>query len=205
MIDPLPSGARVAPAAGRNRGPILQALRPHLPDTGLVLEIAAGSGEHAIHFAAALPNLRWLPADAAPEALASIAAWRTHAGSRNLLEPMALDAADPASWPALRVDAVVCINMVHISPFSATEGLMAGAGRVLPRGGILFLYGPFIETGIDTAPSNLAFDADLRARDPRWGLRQVDEVSVAARREGLILQAREAMPAENLSLIYRKA
>lgn len=204
MPDPVPPGALVAPAVSRNRGPILDVLRAHLPDTALVLEVAAGSGEHAVHFASALPRLRWLPSDAGRDALASIAAWRTHAGPPNLLAPVELDAADPASWPVERVDAVVCINMVHISPWAATEGLMAGAGRVLPAGGALVLYGAFLEAGIDTAPGNLAFDADLKGRNVDWGLRHVDDVGALGRRAGLTLAARLAMPANNLSLVYRK-
>lgn len=204
MVDTLSPGALVAPAAGRNRGPVLDVLRAHLPRAGLVLEIAAGSGEHAVHFASALPHLRWLPADADPSALTSIAAWRAHARPPNLLAPVALDAADPASWPVERAEAVVCINMVHIAPWAATEGLMAGAGRVLPAGGVLVLYGPFLEAGVETAPGNLAFDADLKRRSPDWGLRHADEVGALARRRGLTLAARFAMPANNLTLVYRK-
>ena len=203
MSAPVPPGALVAPAAGRNRGPILEALR--LPASGLVLEVAAGSGEHALLFASALPHLRWLPADADPEALASIAAWRAEAGSPNLLAPVALDATDPASWTVERADAIVCINMIHISPWAATEGLLAGAGRILPLGGPLFLYGPFLESGIETAPGNLDFDASLRSRDPAWGLRHANEVGALARRHGLVQEARLAMPANNISLVYRRA
>ncbi len=205
MLDPLPPEARLAPAAARNRDPILEAPRPNLPHTGLVLEIAAGSGEHALHFAAALPSLRWLPADPDPEARASISAWRAHAGSPNLLAPVALDARHPESWPVVEADVIVCINMVHIAPWAATTGLMAGAGRILPPGGLLFLYGPFMEADCKTAPSNQAFHLDLRHRNPEWGLRDLHEVDVAARREGLARQARIAMPTENLSLVYRKA
>lgn len=204
MSSPEPPAARVAPAVARNRGPILDALRPHLPETGLVLEIAAGSGEHALHFAAALPRLQWQPADADPDALASIAAWRAHARLPNLLPAVALDAAAPASWPVRSADAIVCINMVHISPWAATEGLMTGAGNVLPKGGVLFLYGPYLEIDVETAPSNLAFDASVRSRDPAWGLRRLDEVAAVASAHGLDLETRIPMPANNLSLIFRR-
>ncbi len=205
MSDPVPPGALLAPAASRNRDPILEALRTHLPEMGLVLEIAAGSGEHALHFASALPNLQWQPTDADPDALASIVAWRAHGGSPNLLAPLRLGAADPASWPVRRADAVVCINMVHISPWAATAGLIAGSAGVLPSGGLLFLYGPFLEPGVETEPSNLDFDLSLKSRNPAWGLRSVDDVSDLGRRQGLTLEMRLEMPANNLSLIYRKA
>ena len=204
MPDATPPDARVSSAAARNRGPILETLRPHLPGTGLVLEIAAGSGEHAVHLATALPHLCWLPTDADPDAMASIGAWRTLAGLPNLMEPVRLDAADRAPWPVERVDAVVCINMVHIAPWRATEGLVAGAAGVLVTGGLLFLYGPFLERGVETAPSNLAFDLSLKDRDPEWGLRPLERVSALCRRHGLTAQARTAMPANNLALVYRK-
>jgi SAM-dependent methyltransferase len=199
-----PPGAWTSPATARNRDPILEALKPRLPASGLVLEIAAGAGEHAAHAAAALPHLRWRPTDADPEALASIAAWRRHAALPNLLAPLRLDAADPDAWPVRRADAVVNFNMIHISPWQATLGLMAGAGRLLPPGGVLFIYGPFIEAGVETAPTNLAFDADLRRRDPAWGLRRLEAVTALAARHGLTLCERIAMPANNLALVFRK-
>jgi SAM-dependent methyltransferase len=204
MSDQPPSGARVSPSTARNRDPILEALKPRLPREGLVLEIAAGAGEHAVHNAAALPGLLWQPTDPDPDALSSIAAWRAHAVLPNLLPPLRLDAADPDAWPALRADAVVNINMIHISPWAATQGLMAGAGRLLPSGGGLFLYGPYIERGVETAPSNLAFDLSLRSRDPAWGIRHLDEVTAAAAGHGLALAERIAMPANNLVLVFRK-
>src|SRR5580698_6411391 len=142
-----PSGARASPSTARNRNPILQVLRPRLPDGGLILEVAAGAGEHAIHCAAALPRLWWQPTDPDPEALASIAAWRDQAALPNLLAPLRLDAGRPDTWPIDRADGLVNINMIHISPWSATQGLTAGAGRLLPAGGVLFLYGPYIERG----------------------------------------------------------
>jgi len=194
----------MSPATARNRDPILDVLRPRLPKTGLVLEIAAGAGEHAVYNAAALPDLRWQPTDPSPEALVSIAAWREHAGLPNLLPPLPLDASRPDGWPVDRADAIVVINMVHISPWTATQGLMRGAGRVLPAGGVLFLYGPYIESGVETAASNLAFDLDLRTRNPVWGIRHLDEVKALAGECGLELSERIAMPANNLSLIFRK-
>lgn len=203
MSDPPPT-ARVSPSTARNREPILQVLKPRLPPGGLVLEIAAGAGEHAAYCAAALPHLEWRPTDPDPEALASIAAWRDHAGLPNLLPPLRLDAADPAAWPVDRADAVVNINMLHISPWSAAEGLMAGAGRVLPPGGLLFLYGPYLERGVETAPSNLAFDESLRARNPAWGIRRLEDVTALAAAHGLALSERIAMPANNLALVFRR-
>ena len=203
MSDP-PSGAAVSPSTARNRDPIRDLLNSRLPDTGVVLEIAAGAGEHAVHAAAALPHLQWLPTDPDSEALASIAAWRDHAGLPNLLPPLSLNASDPAGWPVERADAIVNINMIHISPWAATLGLMLGAGRLLPSGGVLFLYGPYIERDIETASSNLAFDVSLKSRNPAWGLRHLDEVTALAATHGLMLAERIVMPANNLSLIFHK-
>lgn len=199
-----PSGALSSPATARNREPILEVLAPRLPEGAEVLEIASGAGEHALFFAAALPGVSWRPTDPDNDALASIAAWRAQAGTPNLLEPLRLDASDPEGWPVERADAVVCINMVHISPWAATEGLIAGAGRVLPAGGMLFLYGPYLEDDVETAPSNLAFDESLKRRNPAWGIRRREDVETLARPNGLTLEARIAMPANNLSLVYRK-
>jgi len=204
MTDTIPPGARTAPSTARNRDPILEVLKPRLQTAGIVLEIAAGAGEHAVHNAAALPHVQWQPTDPDPQALASIAAWRAHAGLLNLLAPLPLDASRPETWPVERADAIVAINMIHISPWSATEGLMTGAGRILPQVGMVFLYGPYIEPGIETAPSNVAFDLDLRRRDPAWGLRHLDELTAMAAHHGLDLSERIAMPANNLSLIFRK-
>lgn len=198
-------GARSSPSTARNRDPILAVLKTWLPPEGLALEIAAGAGEHAVHNAAALPGLQWRPTDPSPEALASIAAWRAWAGLPNLLEPLRLDAADPDGWPVDRADAIVNINMIHISPWAATLGLMTGAGRVLPPGGVLYLYGPYLEDGVETAPGNRAFDDSLKDRDPAWGLRRKEDVAAAAEAHGLLLEARVAMPANNLSLVFRKA
>lgn len=204
MSDTPPPGARVSPSTARNREPILEVLAPRLPARGLVLEIAAGAGEHAVHNAAALPHLQWQPTDPDPEALISIAAWRDHAALPNLLPPLRLDASDPDSWPVAEADAVVNINMIHISPWSATQGLMSGAARVLPTGGLLYLYGPYLESDVETAPSNLAFDQSLKDRNPAWGLRRLDDVTALAARHGLMLAERIAMPANNLSVIFRK-
>ena len=199
-----PPGGWSSPATARNRGPILEVLRRALPETGRVLEIAAGAGEHAAHMAKALPGLEWQPTDAEPLALGSIRAWREAAGTPNLLDPRVLDVTDPADWPEDAYEAVVCINMVHISPWVATEGLMEGAARVLTLGGLLYLYGPFREGGRHTAPSNEAFDASLKARDPAWGVRDLEEVVALARRHGLALAERVGMPANNLSLLFRR-
>lgn len=192
-----------SPSVARNRGPILEILHRVLPKSGVVLEIASGTGEHAVYFAAALPHLRWQPTDRDERALKSIATHRTISGLPNLLAPLALDAAD-SEWSVLHADAIVAINMVHISPWRATQGLMAGAGRVLPPGGVLYLYGAYRENGAHTAPSNERFDQDLRRRDPEWGVRDLEEVSDLADRHGLMLAERIAMPANNLSLVFRR-
>jgi SAM-dependent methyltransferase len=193
--------ALTSPAVARNRDPILAVLRRVLPARGTVLEIASGTGEHAVHFATGLPHLTLQPTDPDTDALASIAAHRASAQLPNLLAPLVLDACAP-SWPVTRADAVVAINMIHIAPWSAAEGLMAGAGRLLAPGGVPYLYGPFKENGRHTAPSNAAFDASLRARDPQWGVRDLDAVAALAREHGLALVERVAMPANNLSLVF---
>ena len=204
-LAPTPFGAVASPAVARNTAPILAVLKAHLPASARVLEIAAGSGEHAVAFAHALPGLEWTPADPSAEARASIAAWAEAAALSNLRPPVALDAADPATWPKGPVDAVVGINMIHISPWAATEGLMAGAGRVLADpGGLLVLYGPYREADMPLAPSNAAFDDSLKARDPAWGLRDRDGVVAAAKAQRLHLTLRLAMPANNLMLLFRR-
>jgi hypothetical protein len=197
------SDAQSAPAVARNRDPILAVLRRVLPTTGLVLEVASGTGEHAVHFAAALPDIIWQPTDRDGMALRSIAAWHTSANLPNLLPPLELDATSPV-WPVDRADAVVCINMIHISPWRATEGLMAGAARMLATGGVLYLYGPFMEGGRHTAPSNEAFDASLRAGDPDWGVRNLDDVCSLAAQHGLDFMERVTMPANNLSVVLAR-
>lgn len=195
--------ALTSPSVARNREPILAILQRVLPASGLVLEIASGTGEHALHFASALPHLTWQPTDQDEQALNSIAAYRAASGLPNLLAPMKLDAA-VMDWPVERADAVVAINMVHISPWRATQGLMAGAGRVLPSGGVLFLYGAYKENGAHTALSNEAFDQDLRRRNSEWGVRDLEEVADLARVHGLELVERIAMPANNLGLVFRR-
>lgn len=199
---PVAAGKRHAPATERNRDAIVAVLREELPPSGLVLEVASGSGEHAIRFAAAFPALDWQPSDPDSAALVSIAAWREEAGLANLRPPVRLDAAAP--WPVERADAILCINMVHISPWTATLGLLRGAGACLPPGGLLYLYGPYLREGVETAPSNLAFDASLRARDPQWGLRRVEDMIAAADAQGLRFDRLVEMPANNLSLLFRK-
>ncbi|WP_415287779.1 DUF938 domain-containing protein [Brevundimonas sp. S1H14] len=197
--------ALISPAAERNSAAILDVLRAHLPAQGRVLEIAAGSGQHAAAFAAALPGLDWTPSDPSPQARASIEAWRTHIGVANLRPAQAVDMLDDASWPSEPLNAIVCINMIHISPWTAAEGLMQLAERSLMRpGGLLYLYGPYREAEVPLAPSNAAFDDSLKARDPAWGLRDRGEVETLARSHGLALTLRRAMPANNLSLIFRR-
>lgn len=194
---------REAPAASRNVEPIGHVLADWLPQTGLVLEIASGTGEHALAFARRFPSLTWQPSDPDPLALSSIAAWQAE-GPANLRGPIALDATS-SDWPIESADAVLNINMVHISPWDAALGLLDGASRVLKAGGRLILYGPWLEEGVDPAPSNLAFDADLKARDPRWGLRLVETFASEARYRGFELRERRAMPSNNLMLLFRKA
>ncbi|MDB5592720.1 DUF938 domain-containing protein [Enterovirga sp.] len=195
--------ALISPSAARNRDPILAVLRRELPGRGTVVEVASGSGEHAVYMAAALAGILWQPTDRDPEALASIAAHREAAGLANLLPPLRLDAAAP-SWPVETADAIVAVNMIHIAPWRAAEGLMAGAGRILPAAGALILYGPFAEAGRELAPSNVAFDESLRLRNPEWGLREIGQVGAEAARHGLTLAARHEMPANNLTLVFRR-
>jgi SAM-dependent methyltransferase len=200
-----PSGGLMSPAAERNAEAILRVLKTHLPARGRVLEIASGSGQHAVAFAAALPGVDWTPSDPSAEARDSIVAWSATADAPNLQPAVALDAADTATWPDQTLDAVVCINMVHISPWSATEGLMTGAARVLANpGGLLVLYGPYREADVPLAPSNAAFDASLKSRDPAWGLRDLDAVTDLARANGLCLTRRVEMPANNIMLLFRR-
>lgn len=201
--SPSPEAKRSAPAVARNREPIGDVLLPLLPVTGLVLEIASGTGEHAVYLAGRTPNLVWQPSDPTPEARASIAAWIAAEGAVNVRPPLALDAASQ-DWPVGPVDAVLCVNMLHISPWEATEGLMRGAASRLPAEGLLFVYGAFRQEGVPTAPSNEAFDADLKRNNPRWGLRNLAEVEACAARSDLRLIKVERMPANNLSLVFRK-
>lgn len=203
MTTIVPAHARTAPATARNRDPILTVLRRILPAKGTVLEIASGTGEHAVHFAQALPDLTWQPSDPDETARKSISAHRERANLSNLMPPIELDASKD-TWPLARVDAIVAINMIHIAPWAATEGLMAGAERLLLPGGILYLYGPYKENGQHTAPSNALFDADLTARNPAWGIRNLDEVRSLASQHKFDFVERASMPANNLSVVFRK-
>ena len=193
--------ARHAPATVRNREPILAVLRHVLPAAGLVLEVASGTGEHVRFFAENFPTHDWQPSDPDADALASIAAWSE--GVPNIRPPLRLDAAAP-DWPITHADAILCINMVHISPWAAAEGLFVGGSRLLPAGAPLYLYGPYRRADAPTAPSNAAFDASLRVRNPAWGLRQLEEVVALAAGCGLRLDGIIEMPANNLSVIFRR-
>jgi len=202
-----PPGALHAPHTRRNRDPILAVLRRALAGATAVLEVGCGSGEQAPYFVRALPHLLWLSTDIEGAAVTSAATWRAAAGAANLLEPIILDAAAP-DWPlppGFAPDAIVSVNMIHIAPFAACRGLLAGAARLLPGGGIVFLYGPYKVDGAHTVPSNAAFDRSLRARDPEWGIRDLETVIDEAARNGLVHAETVAMPANNLSVIFRKA
>jgi SAM-dependent methyltransferase len=195
---------RYAPHVARNAGPIAEVLRDVLPARGLVLEVASGTGEHILHFAREFPKLLWQPSDPEPAALRSIEAWRAESGLFNLLPAVSLDAR-AADWPVPQADAILCINMVHISPWAATVGLLRGAGRLLAEGAPLCLYGPYRRAGVETAPSNEAFDESLKARDPEWGLRDLEAVAAEAEQHGLALEQVVEMPANNISALFRKA
>ena len=198
-----PDPRRHSPAAERNRGPILAELLRLLPAQGAMLEIAAGTGQHAAHFAAALPGWRWLPSDGDARSMTSIGAWC--AAIANVLPPLHVDVL-AAPWPGVpaNIDAMFCANLLHISPWATTPALMQGAARHLARQGLLLLYGPYRVEGETTAPSNEAFDADLRARDPAWGLRTLAAVVQEAEAVGLHLRERVAMPANNLLLVFAR-
>jgi hypothetical protein len=202
-----------APATQRNREPILNILRQVLPPTGPVLEVSSGTGEHAVFFAPHLHPRQWIPSDPNPIARDSIAAWMKYShAAENLLPPIALNACDPV-WAVEQdefraklsepITAIVNINMIHIAPWEACLGLMAGAGRILPPGGILYLYGPFQQEGKHTAPSNAAFDQSLQQQNPAWGVRDLADVITAAQAEGLAFQRTYPMPANNLSVVFQ--
>ena len=202
MVESSDSAARLsAPSAARNRGPILDVLRRCLPAEGTVLEVASGTGEHVSFFAAALPGLWWQPTDPDAERRASIDAWA--AGLPNVAAAVALDAA-AVPWSVAEVDAVLCINMIHIAPVAALQGLVAGAAGVLRPGGVLVLYGPFRRAGQAMEAGNAAFDADLRARNPAWGLRVLEDVAAVAGAAGFGAPAVEAMPSDNLVVVFRR-
>jgi|TARA_R100000149_G_scaffold28005_1_gene10757 SAM-dependent methyltransferase len=194
----------LTPAGERNLPHILGFLAPHLPATGRLLEVATGTGGHGEALARAHPGLTVLPTDFNEDAIKALEAWRRTHGPDNFLPPLRLDAADPTTWPDGTFDVALCINMIHISPWSATVGLMKLAGERLPRpGGLFALYGPYVEADTPTAPSNLAFHESLRARDPAWGLRALEDVVSEARLNGLRLTHRAALPANNLGLLFR--
>jgi SAM-dependent methyltransferase len=197
-----------APAVARNRDAILEILRRELPAAGLVLEIASGSGEHIVHFAGALPALTFQPSDPNPDALDSIKAWAAQSDAANVLPPLRIDAA-AEDWPASlqsehTPDAILCINMIHIAPWPAAQGLIRHAGRLLPPGAPLILYGPFRRPGRPLEPSNAAFDASLRARNPEWGLRDLGEVAALSAEAGFDGPEVVEMPANNLSVVFRR-
>ena len=207
-----------APATQRNREFILEVLQQVLPDSGTVLEVGSGTGEHAVFFAMHLPHLHWLPSDPNPMARASIAAWRAECGMQTLHPPLPLDACQEP-WPVeigqssttlghellqQPITAIVSINVIHIAPWEACLGLMAGAGRILSDGGVLYLYGPYKKDGKHTAPSNAAFDLSLRSQNPDWGVRNLQDVMAVAESEGLQLQQVVDMPANNLSVVFSK-
>lgn len=194
---------RRAPAAERNRDAILAVLARVLPKRGVVLEIASGTGQHAVHCAAALPDIVWQPSDPDAASRESIAAWRAHAGLPNLNAPLCIDVTR-GDWCIGKVAAIVCINMIHIAPWEAAEALVRGAAERLDAGGVLYLYGPFRRNGAHTAPSNEAFDAQLRATDSRWGVRDMEAVEALARKAGFTLAETVAMPANNFSLVFVK-
>jgi Protein of unknown function (DUF938) len=195
---------RFAPATERNRDAIAAVLVDVLPKQGTIVEIASGTGEHLVHFAKIFPALDWLPSDYDVAGLASIAAWSAESALDNILPPVLIDVR-ASDWPISSADAILCINMVHIAPWTAAQGLMAGAQRSLVKGGVLYLYGPFRQHGVATAESNEAFDVSLKSRNADWGLRSVEDVTAIAAQHGLALDRYISMPANNLSLVFRKS
>ena len=201
--ETLAEGLLESPAAERNKGVILDAIRALLPHAGVVLEIASGTGQHVVHFARALPSLTWQPTDADDQLRAAAAERIRAAGLSNIRAPLRLDVLEQ-DWPAVGADAIVCINMIHIAPWSATAALLAGASRLLRPGNRLFLYGPYKRGGRHTAPSNEAFDENLRARNPEWGVRDLDDVERFAEERGFELVEVTAMPANNLTVAFER-
>ncbi len=199
----MPPAAMTYPAPERNKAPILGILQRVLPARGRVLEIASGTGQHIVHFAQGLPEITWLPSDPEADHRGSILARTRLAGLANVAPPLALDVRQ-RPWPVQAIDAILCINMIHIAPWEAALALLAEAGRLLPASGVLYLYGPYRRDGRDTAPSNAAFDADLRQRNPEWGVRDLEAVQRHAGAAGLALQEIVEMPANNLSVIFRR-
>jgi hypothetical protein len=210
MNDPPKLDARqYAPATLRNREAILAVLQAVLPPGGTVLEISSGTGEHAVFFSPHLQPRQWLPSDPNPIAVASIAAWRSQMPSENLLPPLALDVRDrpwivESMTLSEPIRAIVNINMIHIAPWSACLELMAGAGRILPKDGILYLYGPFKQDGKHTAPSNAQFDQSLQRQNQEWGVRDLEAVIAVAEAQNLAHLETVAMPANNLSVVFQR-
>ncbi len=188
-------------SAERNQGPILEQLRQVMPKRGRVVELACGSGQHAVYFAPHFPDVQWQPSDIDPSALRSTQAWIDHKPCESLLDPIKLDVTRQP-WPVLGVDLVLAINLIHITPWRVCEALMRGSAAALNSSGILCLYGPYVVPGVKTAPSNLRFDADLRGRNPDWGVRNLDQVSSVAQANHLILRKRHKMPANNYFLVF---
>ncbi|MEA5627839.1 DUF938 domain-containing protein [Nostoc sp. UHCC 0251] len=211
----LQDARQYAPATDRNREPILEVLSQVLPGSGTILEIASGTGEHAVFLASRLKDYMWLPTDIDPQRRASIIAWTKHLGCNNIYPPLELDVREPVwaveegtvtQWlDTSPITAIVNINMIHISPWSACLGLMAGAGRILKAGGMLYLYGPFKQSGEHTAPSNAAFDESLRAQNPEWGVRNLDDVVAVASGQNFTLKQTYQMPANNLSVVFQRS
>ncbi len=195
-----------SPSAARNRDPVLKVLREVLPAKARLLEIASGTGEHAVHVCAALPQIEWQPSERDNAALASIAAWRAATDLPNLHAPLTIDVMAAEWWHAVAqpVHVVLSLNMIHIAPWGAAQGLFAGAGQLLGAEGTLILYGPFARGGVHTAPSNAAFDESLKSRDPEWGVRDIDDLDQLAREAGLVFERGFDMPANNQTLVFRK-
>ena len=200
--DECSDGRLVSPSADRNKAPILAVLERVLPKTGTVLEIASGTGQHIVHFALGLPALTWQPTDVEPECLSSISGWLAAANLPNVRAPVELDVLRQP-WPISRAEALVCLNLLHIAPWTVVPALFAGARAVLGPGGIVFLYGPYFVAGTHTAPSNVAFDRTLRAQNSAWGIRDLADVTRAANAEGFKLTETVQMPANNLSVVFR--
>ena len=201
--DELPDGRLVVASADRNRGPILKVLERVLPKTGLVLEIASGTGQHVVHFAQALKGLSWQPTDMDAACRRSISAWLATAELANVRQPLDLDVR-ALPWRVPTLDAIVCLNLIHIAPWSVATALFAGAGLALRETGLLYLYGPYSVQGMHTAPSNAAFDSALRAENPEWGLRDLKEVESLAKDQGFDLAETIEMPANNFSVLLRR-
>ncbi|VWX58716.1 DUF938 domain-containing protein [Sphingorhabdus sp. 109] len=203
VAESTPDEQKHAPATLRNRDAIVAVLRDILPERGLILEIASGTGEHAVYFGRAFPGLTFQPSDPDPACCQSITAWTEREGSSNILPPLQLDAQAP-QWDVQNVAAILCINMVHISPWESSIGLFDKAGKLLAPGAPFYLYGPYLRDDIETAPGNLAFERSLKSRNLRWGLRDVADMDALAARNGFTRESLVEMPANNISLVYRK-